>query len=297
MASPETSGNSEACGGYLKVQRHPRNAVASFGFAVVTAAVFSAALAVPSVTQAQLTGYKYPAKQVRHTKPQDGWLETATHDWSVDRTPYSLDQRMLDRAALTYRYDGYPATDWVYQAINGWDESRFQNNSGERTPSRAALKFRYPLASSGFATDGSSSESWDVSKFPNISCERTAERRLYDPRYEFHKFPFGLLDARVVMPAIDQLVNSERSQGKGPWPLLDQPASDWIYTSIPPFDARLFIQVSAPTRMAEHDKLDTRLASFYNDMSWLKDVLSLPDPSAGRIHRRTAKGWQRVWFG
>lgn len=250
------SGNSGAGGGYMKVQRHPRNAVASFGFALVAAAAFSADLTVPSITQAQLTGYKYPVKQARQTQPQDGWLytaatpafdptvtvatieqsqidgyryprrtvrqtefqdgwlETATHDWAVERTPYSLDARMAGRAALTYRHDGYPATDWVYENL--------------------------PV--------------------------------VFDPQYLIHSDDSRMRERYKKVPK------------------LDQPAQDWIYTSIPAFGPQYLIQVSAPTRMADRDKLDVRLAQFYNDMAWLRDVIGLPDPAAPTTHLLTCMG-------
>jgi hypothetical protein len=365
-------------GGYLKVQRHLRTAVMSVGFALVTAAPFTADLAVPSISQAQLTGYKYPPKTVRQTEPQDGWLYTAStpaFDPAQYQPPWS--DRTPAPAFSRYRYDGYPQTDWIYQNLpvaDVWTEAKFQNIAGDLTPTRSALKFRYPLASSGFSTDGSTPDVWDATKFQNVSGDRTAERRQYDPRFEYHKFAFGLLDARVVMPAIDQLRNSERAaQRKGrpivtpdslgwlyenlpiafdpqylvhsedgrlrerykkvpqldqpsqAWiytavpafdpqylvhsiddrmreqykkvPQLDQPSQAWIYNSVPPFDPQYFIQVSAPTRMADRDKLDLRLAQYYNDMAWLRDVLGLPDPAPGRLYRRTAKGWQRIWRG
>ncbi len=472
-------------GGYLKVQRHWRTAVMSVGFALVTTTPFTANLAVPSISQAQLTGYKYPARTVRQTEPQQGWIYTASlpfdptvsvapveqsqvegyraprrparqtepqpvydlwgtyspaidnesnrpakkpwrghtevqdgwlytaatvdptatvaaigqsqltgyrypahtvrqtdsqDGWFYETLPVVWDESKFqnnsgDRTpaapATRYRYADYPGTDWIYQNLpvaDVWDESKFQNISGDMTPIRAALKFRYPLASAGFSTDGSTPDAWDESKFQNIGGDRTPtrkallyrydgypatdwiyqnlpvpevwdeskfqniqadrmqDRRQYDPRYEYHKFPFGLVDARVVMPAIDQLANSERAAKRTGVPIvtpdslgwlyenlpvvfdpqylihsddsrmrerykkvppLDQPAQDWIFTAVPPFDPQYLIQVSAPTRMADREKLDVRLAQFYNDMAWLRDVLSLPDPPAqGTVTRR-----------
>lgn len=422
-------------GGYLKVQRHLRTSVLSVGFALVTAAAsFSADLTVPSIAQSQLTGYKYPVKQVRHTQPQDGWLYTAANsggpafDPTVTVAPIGQSQlarsqylvrtrvqtnttpqpvynvqfqnnsgeRTAVRAALRYQYANYPNTDWIYQNLpvaDVWDASKFQNISGEMTTVRDAIKFRYPIASTGFSTDGSTPDVFDGTKFQSVHWERTAERRQYDPRYEYHKFSFGLLDARVISPALNQLASSERTakrksrqivtqesigwiytnlpapfdpqylvhtedsrlrdrykkvpqldQPSQAWiftalpqfdpqyithrndgrlrerhkkfpqldqpaqgwvytsstqfdpqyiihssddrlrerykkvPLLDQPVQGWGYTAITPFDPQYLIQISAPHRMADREQLDVRLAQFYNDMAWLRDVLTLPDP-------------------
>lgn len=398
-------------GGYLKVQRHLRTAVMSVGFALVTITPFTADLTVPSIAQSQLTGYKYPARTVRQTEPQqgwlytasipfdptvtvapieqskldgyryprrtvrqtefqdgwletaanppfdvtvavapvgqsrldgyrypartvrqtepqDGWLETATHDWAVERTPYSLDTRMAGRAALTYRYDGYPATDWIYQNLpvvwdesqfqnnsgdltpiraalryryadypgtdwiyqnlpvaDVWDESKFQNISGDMTPVRPALKFRYPLASAGFSTDGSTPDAWDESKFQNISGDRTVKRRQYDPRYEYHKFSFGLLDARVVMPAIDQLANSERVAKRKSVPIVTTDSLGWIYENLPVpevWSESKFQNISGdctPTRKALLYRYDG-----YPATDWIYENLPVPFDPQYLIH-------------
>ena len=353
-------------GGYLKVQQHLRTAVMSVGFALVTAAPFTADLAVPSISQAQLTGYKYPPKTVRQTEPQDGWLYTAStpaFDPAQYQPPWS--DRTPAPAFSRYRYDGYPQTDWIYQNLpvaDVWTEAKFQNIAGDLTPTRSALKFRYPLASSGFSTDGSTPDVWDATKFQNVSGDRTAERRQYDPRFEYHKFAFGLLDARAVMPAINQQASSVRTasrkgrpivtpdsmgwvyvavpqfdpqylihssddrlrerykkvpqldQPSQAWiytavppfdpqylihsddtrmrerykkvPRLDQPAQDWIYSSISVFDPRYLIQVSAPTRMADPEKLDVGLAQFYADLSWLDATLNLAEGSPVAVNLR-----------
>ncbi len=377
--------------------------MASFGFALVTVAAFSAALAVPSIVQSQLTGYKYPAKQVRHTQPQDGWLYTASapqfnpvvavapieqsqadgyrgrskfryplassgfstdrsmpESWTVEKFQPAIVERTPAPKMAKHRYDSpladswlytastppafdpssvvaaiaqsqserlraqatrYRQTDntavhdllglyapawaieslrpqklsrwrpvepmqdgWLYQAIpvaDPWDASKFQNGSGERTATRTASRYRYPLASAGFSTDGSSPapvDPWTEAKFQNGSGERTAERRKYDPRQEFHKFPFGLVDARAVMPAISQLATSERTAPRSLWRPVEPPAQGWIYTSVPPFDPQYLVHVSAPTRMGDREKLDVRLGQFYYDMAWLRDILNLPDP-------------------
>lgn len=445
MSLKANSGASGSGAGYLKVQRHPRNAVASFGFALVTAATFSAALAVPSIAQAQLTGYKYPAKQVRHTQPQDGWLYTAsvpafnpvvavapieqsqadgyrarakfryplassgfstdrstTESWTVAKFQPSIGERTPAPKMAKPRYDspladgwlyiastppafdptsaiaaiaqsqsersraqakrprqtdstavhdllglyapawaseslrpqkpsrwrsveltqdgwlytaatpafdptvavapvgqsqlvGYchpartarqplPQDGWLYQAsqvADLWNPSKFQNAIGERTATRSASRYRYPLASAGFSTDGSSPapvDPWTEAKFQNGSWERTAERRKYDPRQELHKFPFGLVDARAVMPSISQLATSERTSPRSQWRPVEQPDQGWVYTSVPPFDPQYLVQISAPTRMGDREKLDVRPGQFYHDMAWLRDVLSLPDP-------------------
>lgn len=249
--------NPGGCGdnGYLKVQRHPRTSILSFGFALVTLAAFDAALTVPSVSQAALTGYKAPLKRAiqtqpqdgwqytaatptfdatvtvapvqqsqwtgyqfprrtaRQTEPQTGWLETATHEWAVHRTPYSLDHRMAGRRDA-WRPIHQPDTSWLTTVTTPtFDPTLFQAPVSERTPTRAALRFRYPLASAGFSTDGSTpaqGDTWDASKFQQTQGERPAKRRGYDPRYDFQKSSFALLDARVVQPAIEQLASSDR---------------------------------------------------------------------------------------
>ena len=69
-------------------------------------------------------------------------------------------------------------------------------------------------------------------------------------------------------------------------PRLDQPAQDWIYSSISVFDPRYLIQVSAPTRMADPEKLDVGLAQFYADLSWLDATLNLAEGSPVAVNLR-----------
>jgi hypothetical protein len=184
------------------------------------------------------------------------------------------------------------ALGWLYPTLptpDVWSEAKFQNIQGERTPRRAALAFRYPLLTTGFSTDGSSpatGDVWDASKFQTNLSERMGERVGYDPRLEHHKFSFGLLDARAVMPAITQETDSYRSNPRPDWPPLDQFSQAWITAAVPPFDPRFFIFINAPDRMDDRHCLDLWASEYVYHLAWLHDVIPLTDTELRLYHKR-----------
>lgn len=215
------------------------------GFVLVTTA-FDPTLVVPAVAQQALQGYKAPARTVRQTEPQTGWVYTATQP-----------------------------------PVDVWDASKFQNNTGDRTPTRQALKFRYPLASSGFSTDGSTppaGDTWDASKFQQTQSDRPDKRRGYDPRREYQKSSFALLDARVVQPAMEQLASSDRMRTLDRGPLGDQPSVDWVYPTLPVVD----VWTAAKFQNGSGERTGATLAARYRldgypETAWLYPTLPTPD--------------------
>jgi hypothetical protein len=229
-------------GGCLKVQRHPRTSVLSFGFALVTLAAFDASLAVPSVAQASLTGYKAPLKRAIQTQPQDGWQYTATTalNPALVVPPVSQARTEVYRASRPTVRQTESQTGWVtFAATPAFDPTLFQPPVSERTPDRAAKRFRYPLASSGFSTDGSSPspvDTWDASKFQQIQGERPTKRRGYDPRYEYTTQSFGTLDARLLVPALNQLSQSDRMRARATAIPVAVDGAAWITQNLPVAD-------------------------------------------------------------
>ena len=214
-----------------------------------------------------------------------------TDVWSVAKTPYVSFDRMADRRGGRIDVD-VDALGWLYPTLptpDVWSEAKFQNIQGERTPRRAALAFRYPLLTTGFSTDGSSpatGDVWDASKFQTNLSERMGERVGYDPRLEHHKFSFGLLDARAVMPAITQETDSYRSNPRPDWPPLDQFSQAWITAAVPPFDPRFFIFINAPDRMDDRHCLDLWASEYVYHLAWLHDVIPLTDTELRLYHKR-----------
>lgn len=120
-------------GGYLQQKRHPRNSILSTGFAVVAA--FSAALTVPSITQANLTGYKYPVKRVIQTEPQQGWIYTASipFDATITVAPtQQLNQSYRSLLKSSYRQVEQPSTEWISATQSSFDPSLFPRSLDER---------------------------------------------------------------------------------------------------------------------------------------------------------------------
>lgn len=160
-------------------------------------------------------------------------------------------------------------------ASTGFDPLYFQNVQGSRTPARKALRYRYPLLAGGFSTTGtggnvnlepgaaslstttyapsvdvSSSDAYTTAKFQNIHSFRTPQKKRYDPRREHHKFSFGLLDARPIMPAIAQLSESYQTKARFRLLPLIQEQAGWRAPSsatVEPSTATLTLTTFAPT--------------------------------------------------
>jgi len=235
--------------------------------------------------------------------------------WSAAKFQNNESQRLRDRnkSPLVLPEDGawlYTAQ----PVLDIWDASKFQPSSGEWTPKRAALLFRYPLASSGFGTDRSSpwteaqfqnNESqrlrdwnkrpivtpddmgwlyqalpvvdvWDASKFQPFVGERTRARVKIDSRYEYYKQSFAITDARKILPAVEQLANSFRTDEKAPYLYLPSEDIGWLYANLPTFNPALFIQGQSSFRT--NSKAPYR-ASADTNIGWLYAVTSTFDPA------------------
>lgn len=157
---------------------------------------------------------------------------------------------------------------------SAWNAAYFQNIYGERTATRKARTYRYALLYSGFSTNAtgnlnvepspatltittyaptvtvSASDTYTAAKFQNICSERMRSKKQYDPRREYQKWSFGLTDARVVMPAIEQLSQSYRTKARLRQIPLSQPQFGWrapTSVEVTPTPASLTLIRFAPT--------------------------------------------------
>ncbi len=335
-------------GGYLLRKYFPRTAVISAGFALVTAAAppsIDATLVVPSVSQQNQEGYRYPARTVRHTEPQQGWLYTGSQVPPFDSTIVVGPAQQLSQSyRLSFKRSWPDQNQPAYQAAIGslpeqyvptvvppqqspvprkpWFTTAyhdaFWNGTGviaapdtystakfpraigfDRTPSRVALKFRYPLASAGFSTDGSSTsfDTWTPEKFQSDSSStvRMPDRKKRPLALDHHKFPFGLLDARPIRPAFEQLQNSYRQPTKRPYPRTDNIGSVF-FTTIPPFNTVLSTAAAHELSQSyrSRDRRTWPAHTVPSDSGWMGSLTAATVPVVVPPQQRPVHG--KVWF-
>lgn len=204
------------------------------GAASLTTTAFAPTVATPrEVTPGSAalatTLYAPTVATPRNVVPGSESLITTVYAPTVE-TPRNVTPAVASLSLTTFA----PSVD----AGSPFDAALFQNVQEFRTPKRKALLFRYPLLAGGFSTNAAGNRNlepaaasltttlyaptvtvaeadiYTAAKCQNNVSERTRAKKRYDPRREYHKWSFGLLDARPIMPAIAHLQDSYRTKAR-----------------------------------------------------------------------------------
>lgn len=212
----------------------------------------------------------------------------ATADWGIDTA-------LASKKIRRYSVD-QPNTDWIGNVASGslFDPSIIGGILEQTADTRRWILQQLSL-NVGIKSDGAAGPPPPVPFDPavlgwTIDSGRTPNRKGLPESYLApQRGAFQVVNTQVLAAVWAQTLNDD-AMAKGRIylrPRQEQPAQDWIYTSIPPFNVQFVIHSEMPLRMAAGKWFILQHGHYLNDLSWLKDVLGLVDlPPTATHHKR-----------